>query len=75
MESLDTAEVSSTKLNLFNHKVNYLFKLKYRNLIHFIDPSKFYVNPNSTSNLELGTIDHPFRMLDDAFREMFNYGS
>jgi hypothetical protein len=24
------------------------------------------------NTVELGTIDHPFRMIDDAFRELFN---
>eukprot|EP00347_Sterkiella_histriomuscorum_P007614 403348240 len=32
----------------------------------------FYVDSNSYQNIELGTKQYPFRMLDDAFRESFN---
>ena len=32
----------------------------------------YYINPASSSNLELGTKSNPFMSLDDAFRELFN---
>ena len=32
----------------------------------------YYINPASSSNLELGTMSNPFMSLDDAFRELFN---
>jgi hypothetical protein len=32
-----------------------------------------FVDPDAVGDvLELGTLEHPFRMLDDAFRELFN---
>lgn len=30
------------------------------------------MDPTSTLDIELGTYDYPFRMLDDPFREAFN---
>lgn len=35
----------------------------------FVDPSSNF------SNVELGTKLHPFKALDDPFREIFNYAS
>lgn len=33
---------------------------------------EYYVDPSSnSSNIELGTIEHPFKALDDPFREIF----
>eukprot|EP00347_Sterkiella_histriomuscorum_P020024 403339391 len=32
----------------------------------------YYIDSTSNLNIELGTIDYPFRMLDDPFREVFN---
>ncbi len=33
----------------------------------------YYVNPNSTSHLELGTIDYPFKNMDSPAKEIFNF--
>eukprot|EP00347_Sterkiella_histriomuscorum_P016197 403354113 len=33
---------------------------------------ELYVDQSSTNDVELGTRDYPFRMLDDPFREVFN---
>ena len=33
------------------------------------------MNPSSSSVLELGTRDHPYKSLDFPFIEIFNYGS
>ena len=35
---------------------------------------KYYVDPGSKSNVELGTFSHPFKALDDPIRELFNFG-
>lgn len=35
--------------------------------------SSIYVNPDSTSPIELGTMDHPYKTIDQAFIEVFNY--
>jgi hypothetical protein len=32
-----------------------------------------YVNPDSSSSVELGTMDHPYKSIDQAFIEVFNY--
>lgn len=32
-----------------------------------------YINPDSTVTLELGTMDYPFKTIDQAFIEIFNY--
>eukprot|EP00347_Sterkiella_histriomuscorum_P016796 403351821 len=32
----------------------------------------YFIDSTSNQNIELGTIDYPFRMLDDAIREVFN---
>lgn len=32
-----------------------------------------YINPGSTVTLELGTMNHPFKTIDQAFIEIFNY--
>jgi len=33
----------------------------------------FYVNPNSTAYLELGTLEFPFKNLDSSTKEVFNF--
>jgi hypothetical protein len=33
----------------------------------------YYVNPNSTSYLELGTIEYPFKNMDSPAKEIFNF--
>ena len=38
----------------------------------FIGPEIYVDADSSLSNLELGTIEHPYRRIDDAFRELFN---
>ena len=32
-----------------------------------------YVNPESTSEVELGTMAHPYKLLDQAFNEVWNH--
>eukprot|EP00347_Sterkiella_histriomuscorum_P015313 403357497 len=32
----------------------------------------YFIDSSSNQNIELGTTDYPFRMLDDPFREVFN---
>jgi hypothetical protein len=56
---LNTAEVS----NFYFKKIlnNYSIGLEY-----FVDPDF------DQSNIELGTREHPFSSIDDAFRELFN---
>lgn len=34
---------------------------------------KFYVDPTSTSPIELGTIEYPFKYIVAPFREMLNF--
>jgi hypothetical protein len=34
---------------------------------------EYYVNPNSTSHLELGTFDFPFKNMDSPAKEIFNF--
>ena len=35
--------------------------------------NEYYVDPSSKLDIELGTYANPYRMLDDPFREAFNY--
>ena len=35
--------------------------------------TEYYIDPQSESNIELGTLEHPFHALDDPFRELFNF--
>jgi hypothetical protein len=40
-----------------------------RNLFEYA----YYINPNSTSHLELGTFDYPFKNMDSPAKEIFNF--
>jgi hypothetical protein len=33
----------------------------------------YYIDPNSTSHLELGTFDYPFKNMDSPAKEIFNF--
>ena len=35
--------------------------------------SLIYVNPDSSSDVEIGTIEHPYKTIDSAFNEVWNY--
>lgn len=34
---------------------------------------QYYVNPNSTSHIELGTFEYPFKNMDSPVKEIFNF--
>ena len=34
---------------------------------------EYYVNPNSTSHIELGTVEYPFKNMDPPVKEIFNF--
>ncbi|CDW72908.1 UNKNOWN [Stylonychia lemnae] len=58
---LDTLPISVTHHELDSGLFSYC-----RGKSYYVDPS------SSLSNIELGTIEYPFKQLDDPFREIFN---
>lgn len=47
-------------------------EVRHVNFHHFHTGPSIFVNPDSKSNIELGTYDNPFMSMDDAFKELFN---
>ncbi|CDW75363.1 UNKNOWN [Stylonychia lemnae] len=60
----DTVPISVVHNGLNSKIFNYC-----REKIYFVDPS------SDLSNIELGTIEYPFKQLDDPIREIFNHAS
>jgi hypothetical protein len=42
-------------------------------VLNAINEYIYYVNPNSSSQLELGTKDYPFKNMDSPAKEIFNF--
>ena len=41
--------------------------------LEYCREGNIYINPDSTSSIELGTKNHPYKTIDQAFIEVFNY--